>query len=83
MGRAVCADKPRAIHGEADRQFLDRHVVHHLIVPTLQEGGVNGAERLHPIRRQPGREGHRVLLGDADVERARREPLGEDVDASA
>ena len=75
MGRAVGADRPGAVHGEAHRQRLDRHVVHHLVVGALQEGRVDRAERLHPLGRQAGGEGHRVLLGDADVEAAVGEAL--------
>ena len=45
----------------------------HLIVTALQEGGIDGADRLHPVRRQTGGEGHGVLFGDADI----IGPLGE------
>ena len=83
MGRPVGADQPGAVDGEAHRQALDRHVVHHLVVAALQEGRVDRRERLHPGRRHPGAEGHRVLLGDADVEAALRKALGEQVEPGA
>ena len=83
MRRTVGADQPGAVHGEADRQVLDRHVVHDLIVGALQEGRVDGAERLVAFRRQSGREGDAVLLGDADVEGALGKCLAEDVEAGA
>ena len=70
MGRAVGADQPGAVDGEAHRQLLDRHVVHDLVVAALQEGRIDRAERLVAFGRQAGGEGHRVLLGDADVESA-------------
>ncbi len=73
MRRAVGADQPGAVDRKADRQLLDRHVVHDLVVAALQEGRIDRAERLIAFRGQPGREGDRVLLGDADVE----DPLGE------
>ena len=65
--------RPGAVQREAHRQALDRHVVHHLVVGALQEGRIDRAERLHPLGRQAGGEGHRVLLGDADVEACARE----------
>ena len=68
VGRAVGADEPGAVDGEAHRQPLDRHVVDDLVVAALQEGRVDRAEGLHPRRRHAGAEGDRVLLGDADVE---------------
>ncbi len=83
MGRAVGADQAGAIEHEAHRQALDRDVVHDLVVGALQEGRVDGGERLEALRRQAGRESHRVLLGDADVEGALRKALAENVDAGA
>ena len=83
MGRPVRADQSGPVEGETDRQVLDRDIVHDLIVGALQEGRIDGAERLVAFRRQAGRERHRVLLGDADVEGAGRELLAEEVDAGA
>ena len=83
MRRTVGADQAGAVEREAHRQALDRHVVHDLVVGALQEGRVDRAERLVAFGGKPGREGHRVLLGDADVEGAMRERLAEDVDAGA
>ena len=57
--------------------------MHHLVVTALQEGGIDGADRLHAVRRQTGREGHRVLFGDADVIRPLREGLAEQVQTRA
>ena len=48
--------------------------MHDLVVGALQEGRIDGAERSIAFRRQPRREGHRVLLGDADIE----DPVGKD-----
>ena len=68
---------------EAHRQVLDRHVVHHLVVGALQEGRVDGAERPEALGGEAGGEGDRVLLGDADVEAALGEGLGEQVEPGA
>ena len=62
---------------------LHRDVVDDLIVGALQEGRVDRAERLHALRGEAGREGHGVLLGDADIEDAVREDLGEFVETGA
>ena len=70
MGRAVGADQPGAVDREAHRQVLDRDVVDDLVVGALQEGRIDRAERPHALRGEAGGEGHRMLLGDADVEGA-------------
>ena len=64
-------------------RLLNRDVMHDLIVGALQEGRIDRDEGLQTLGRKPGGEGHRVLLGDADIEGALREGLGEDVDAGA
>ena len=83
MGRAVGADKAGAVDGEADGQALDGDVMHDLVVTALQEGGIDGAERLVAFGGEARGEGHRMLLGDADVEGAIRKRLVEDIDAGA
>ncbi len=68
MGGAVGADQAGAIQDEPDRQFLDRNIVHHLIVGALQEGRVDRDERLQPFGREPCSECYAVLFGNADIE---------------
>ena len=70
VGRAVGADQPGAVDGEAHRQVLHRDVVHDLVVGALEEGRVDRAERLEALGGEAGGEGDGVLLGDADVEDA-------------
>ena len=70
MGGAVGADQAGAVDRKAHRQALDRHVVDDLVVAALQEGRIDRAERLVALGREAGRERHRMLLGDADVEGA-------------
>mmetsp|Transcript_8762 Transcript_8762/g.22364 ORF Transcript_8762/g.22364 Transcript_8762/m.22364 type:complete len:662 (-) Transcript_8762:306-2291(-) len=77
--RAVGADEPGTVHREAHGQVLQAHVVHNLVVATLQERRVNCAERLETLARQAGGKRHGVLLADADVERSIWERLLEDV----
>jgi hypothetical protein len=83
VSRTIGADKACAVDGEAHRKFLDRDVMHDLIVAALQEGGVDRAERLETFGGEACGESHRVLLGDADIEGALREDLFEQVDAGA
>ena len=45
VGRAVRADEPGAVDGEAHRQALERDVVDDLVVAALEEGRVDRAER--------------------------------------
>mmetsp|Transcript_26641 Transcript_26641/g.74473 ORF Transcript_26641/g.74473 Transcript_26641/m.74473 type:complete len:447 (-) Transcript_26641:793-2133(-) len=75
----VSAHQARAVQREPHGQLLQRHVVDDLVVRALQEGGVDGADRDEALAGEAGGEGHGVLLGDADVERAVREVLLEPV----
>jgi len=54
-------------------QVLQCHIVHNLIVATLQEGGVDGAERHEALACQARRKRHGVLLRDSHVKHAVRE----------
>ncbi len=83
MGLAIGAHESRAIHRESDGQFLDRDIVHDLVVAALQEGRIDRGERPHAFASETGGKGHRMLLGDADIEAASREALGEFVEARA
>ena len=83
VGRPVGADQPGAVDGEAHRQVLDRDVVHHLVEGALEEGRIDRAERAHALRGEPGGEGHRMLFGNADIERALGVRRGELVDPGA
>ena len=83
MGRPVLSHEPRAVEAQHHGQFLERHVVDHLVVGALHEGGVDVAERLHPRRRETCGEGHGVFLLYADVEEAVRLFGGEPAHAAA
>ena len=83
VGGAVCADNASPIQRKHHRQVLQCHIVDHLVVATLQESAVDGHDRLEPLTGQAGGEGHAMLLGDADIEAAFREALGELVEAGA
>ena len=57
--------------------------MHHLIIGALEEGGVDRREGSHAFCGKARSEGHRVLLGNADVEGAGRVRLCELVHAGA
>jgi hypothetical protein len=79
----VRADKPRAVNRKTHGKVLDRDIMNNLIIGALQEGRINRAKGAHPLCRQPRREGHGMLLGNADVERAVGVGFGKFVDAGA
>ena len=68
VGRAVGAHQAAAVDREHDRKVLQRDVVDELVVGALQEGRVDRHHRHEAFAGQACGEGHRVLLGDADVE---------------
>ena len=68
MRGTVIANHPGPVDGETNRQLLDRHIMHNLIIAALQECGIERAEGPHPLGRKAGGKGHRMLLGDPDIE---------------
>src|SRR3546814_9007981 len=64
--------RSRAVDRETHRQVLDRHIVHDLIIGALQKCRIDRRERPHALGGEPRGKGHRMLLGDPDVERPLR-----------
>ncbi len=83
MGGAVRSDQPGTVEREADRELLDHDVMDDLVIGALQEGRIDGAERLVAFAGEAGGEGHGVLLGDADIEGAGRKRLAEQIEPGA
>ena len=83
MGRAIRAHQPGTVNRKAHRQVLDSHIVHHLVIGALKEGGINGRERTHALRGKASGKGHPMLFRDANIERAIRMRLGKTVNARA
>ena len=77
VGRPVGANHAGPVDREPDGQLLDRDIMDDLVVGALQERGVDGREGLIALGGQTGRESHSMLFGNADVEEAPGEPLGE------
>lgn len=57
--------------------------MHNLVISPLQEGGVDGTERGHPLTGQPCRKGDSMLLRNAHIKGAAVEALLESVHACA
>ena len=74
---AVRTGDPGPVEHEGDRQLVHGHVHQHLVEGPVQERRVDRDDRVHAAHRQAGGAGHRVLLGDADVEDPVRVGLGE------
>ena len=64
---AVLAHEPGPVDADDDRLVVLADVVDRLVEGALEERGVERHERPHAAQRQARGEGHRVLLGDADV----------------
>ena len=67
MGRTISSDKPRAVDRKTHRQALQSYVMHHLIVPPLQEGRIDRAKGLESRCGHTGGKCHAMLFGDAYV----------------
>ena len=74
---AVGPGDPGAVQHDRHRQLVQRNVHHHLIERAVEECRVDGDDGVHATHRQPGGRGHRVLLGDADIEEPVRVALPE------
>ena len=72
MGLAIVGHSPGPVKREHHGQALKGHVMDKLIDGALHERAVYGDDGLHAADREPGREGDRVLLGNADVEETLR-----------
>lgn len=79
----VVAHQPRAVEDEAHGQVLNHHVVDHLVVAALEEGGVDGDKGLGALHGHAGGEGDGVLLGNAHVKGALGEAPAKFVHARA
>ena len=73
VARAVLADEAGPIDGDHDRQVVLADVVDFLVEGPLQEGRVEGHHGPLAGQGHARREGHGMLLGDADVDEPVRE----------
>ena len=77
MRRPIGADQTAAVDRENDRQILQRDIMDQLVVGALQEGRIDGDDRLQPFAGETCGKGDGMLLGDADIEIAIRVLRGE------
>ena len=67
MGCAVFADKPAAVNGKNNRQFLQTNIMHDLIVSSLQKSRINGNDGNQSFHRQTGGKSYRMLFRDTHI----------------
>ena len=79
----VFAHQPGPVQTDHHRQPQHGHVVDDVVVSPLRKGTIYVAERLQPVLRHAAREGHRMPLGNAHVERPLRQGLHHDVHRAA
>ena len=73
MARPVFADQPGPVHGDEHWLVVLADVVDGLVEGTLEEGRIERNDRAQPAHGQAGRQRHRMLLGDPDIEEPVRE----------
>ena len=83
MGCPVSPDQPGPVNGETHRQFLQGDIMDNLIIPALQEGGIERGKRLHPLSGETGGESHGMLFGNTNIKTAARETLAEFIQPGA
>jgi hypothetical protein len=77
VGGAVRTCHARAIDYENHRQLVQRHVHDRLVERAGEKRRIDADDRVHAGHRQARGERNRVLLADADVEKAVGEFFGE------
>mmetsp|Transcript_46006 Transcript_46006/g.103660 ORF Transcript_46006/g.103660 Transcript_46006/m.103660 type:complete len:234 (+) Transcript_46006:1085-1786(+) len=77
----IVADEASAVQNEPHGQLLNGAIMDDLVISSLKESGVDGAERLQPLSSLSRSKSDCVLLSDADVKRTFRESPAEFVDA--
>ena len=73
----VRAGDPGSIQDYRHSCAVESDIHEDLVESAVEEGGVEGHHGVHPGERQPGGEGERVLLGDADVDDPLRHGVGQ------
>ena len=67
VGGAVVSHQTCPVDGKNHVQTQQRHILHQLVEGALQEGGVKGRHRDHPLFGKAARHGNGVLLRDAHI----------------
>jgi len=75
VGCPVPSHQAGAVQTKHHREVLEGHVVDDLVVPALEEGGIDGAVGGKSFGGHPGSQGDRVLFGDAHIKTAIRKGL--------
>mmetsp|Transcript_24726 Transcript_24726/g.52431 ORF Transcript_24726/g.52431 Transcript_24726/m.52431 type:complete len:542 (+) Transcript_24726:145-1770(+) len=80
---SVISNNTSTIQNHSNRQILNGYIMHHLIVSTLHERGVDATEGLESLACHTGCEGDGVLFGNTNIEGALGEATSKDVHASS
>ena len=67
VGCTVLAYKARTVYAKSDRQILQAHIVHNLIVRALQKCGIHRQRGPLALTGKACRKGYGVLLADAHI----------------
>ncbi len=62
MGCPIGTDNPTTVNGQSNIQPLQTDIMNQLIITSLEEGGVDGNDRLVSFTRQSGGKGEGVLF---------------------
>ena len=68
VSHAVFPDKTSAVDAECNREFLNRHIMNHMIVGPLQEARINGHKRTEAVFGHTSGKGHGMAFGNTHVE---------------
>ena len=79
MGGPIGPHQSRTVNHKAHGQLLNGHIMDHLIIGPLQKGGIQGNKGPHPLARQSGGKGHRVLFRNAHIKTPIRKGLGQHI----
>ena len=83
MSRPVRPYQPCPVQAKGNRQLLQAHIMHNLVIGPLGKGRVECHHRVRPGSRHTCRHGHCMLLGDAHIKETLRELTGESLQPGA
>ena len=83
VGLAIARHKASTVHGKQHIQMHQVHIMNHLVISALEEGGVDSHNRQHALAGKARSKGYGVLFRHANVKKAFRNGVVEEVQASA
>ena len=83
MGLAVRRHQAGPVNGKENLDLQQFHIVDDLVISPLQEGGVNGCHRDHPLAGKAGRKGDLMLFRHAHIKEAVRIRMAKELQPGA